>query len=44
MAHVRAGELDVAGLVSRVWPLAEIADAIAAMRAGEVVRAVLDLS
>jgi S-(hydroxymethyl)glutathione dehydrogenase/alcohol dehydrogenase len=44
VAHVRAGELDVEGLVSRVWPLAQIGDAIAAMRAGEVVRAVLDLS
>lgn len=44
VAHVRAGELDAAGLVSRVWPLAEIDDAIAAVRAGEVVRAVLDLS
>jgi S-(hydroxymethyl)glutathione dehydrogenase/alcohol dehydrogenase len=44
VAHVRAGELDVDGLVSRVWPLAEIDDAIAAMRAGEVVRAVLDLT
>jgi S-(hydroxymethyl)glutathione dehydrogenase/alcohol dehydrogenase len=44
VAHVRAGELDIDGLVSRVWPLEEIHDAIAAMRAGDVVRAVLDLS
>jgi S-(hydroxymethyl)glutathione dehydrogenase/alcohol dehydrogenase len=44
VAHVRAGDLDVDGLVSRVWPLAEIDQAIAAMRAGEVVRAVLDMA
>jgi len=43
VAHIRAGELDVDGLVSRVWPLAQIHDAIAAMRAGDVVRAVLDM-
>ena len=40
---VRAGRLDLDGLVSAVWPLEEIADAIAAVRAGEVLRAVLDL-
>jgi S-(hydroxymethyl)glutathione dehydrogenase/alcohol dehydrogenase len=44
VAHARAGELDLDGLVSRVWPLEGIHEAIAAMRAGEVVRAVLDLS
>ena len=33
---VRAGRLDLDGLVSAVWPLEEIADAIAAVRAGEV--------
>lgn len=42
--QVRAGELDLAGLVGAVWPLEEIADAVAAVRAGEVLRAVLDLS
>ena len=41
---VRAGRLDLDGLVSAVWPLEEIADAIAAVRRGEVLRAVLDLS
>ena len=41
---VRAGRLDLDGLVSAVWPLEEIAEAIAAVRAGEVLRAVLDLS
>jgi S-(hydroxymethyl)glutathione dehydrogenase/alcohol dehydrogenase len=37
-----AGELDLDRQVSRVWPLAEIDAAVAAVRAGEVVRAVLD--
>ncbi len=41
---VRAGRLDLDGLVSAVWPLEEITDAIAAVRSGEVLRAVLDLS
>jgi S-(hydroxymethyl)glutathione dehydrogenase/alcohol dehydrogenase len=40
--HARRGDLDLAAQVSRVWPLAEIHDAIAAVRAGHVVRAVLD--
>ena len=40
--HARRGELDLAAQVSRVWPLAEIDDAVAAVRAGQVVRAVLD--
>jgi S-(hydroxymethyl)glutathione dehydrogenase/alcohol dehydrogenase len=40
--HVRRGRLDLAGQVSAVWPLAAIDDAIAAVRAGRVVRAVLD--
>jgi S-(hydroxymethyl)glutathione dehydrogenase/alcohol dehydrogenase len=40
--HARRGELDLAAQVSHVWPLAEIDDAIAAVRAGTVVRAVLD--
>jgi S-(hydroxymethyl)glutathione dehydrogenase / alcohol dehydrogenase len=40
--HARTGALDLDAQVSRVWPLAEIDDAIAAVRAGTVVRAVLD--
>ncbi len=40
--HVRRGELDLAAQVSQVWPLDAIDDAIAAVRAGQVVRAVLD--
>jgi S-(hydroxymethyl)glutathione dehydrogenase/alcohol dehydrogenase len=40
--HARRGDLDLSAQVSRVWPLAEIHDAIAAVRAGRVVRAVLD--
>lgn len=42
--HVRAGTLDVAGLVGGIWPLDAIDDAVAATRTGGVVRAVLDLS
>ena len=37
-------ELRLADQVTRVWPLEQIDDAIAAVRAGDVVRAVLDLS
>jgi S-(hydroxymethyl)glutathione dehydrogenase/alcohol dehydrogenase len=40
--HTRRGALDLAAQVSAVWPLAAIDDAIAAVRAGHVVRAVLD--
>jgi S-(hydroxymethyl)glutathione dehydrogenase/alcohol dehydrogenase len=40
--HVRRGDLDLAAQVSAVWPLAQIDDAIAAVRAGQVVRAVVD--
>ena len=40
--RARRGDLDLTAQVSRVWPLAEIDDAIAAVRAGHVVRAVLD--
>jgi S-(hydroxymethyl)glutathione dehydrogenase/alcohol dehydrogenase len=40
--HARRGELDLAAQVSQVWPLAAIDDAVAAVRAGSVVRAVLD--
>lgn len=38
----RSGALDVAAQVSGVWPLGEIDQAIAALRAGEVTRAILD--
>lgn len=44
LEHVRAGRLDVDGVVSRVWPLEQVHDAVAATRAGVVVRSVLDLS
>ncbi|HUP71950.1 MAG TPA: alcohol dehydrogenase catalytic domain-containing protein [Acidimicrobiales bacterium] len=40
----RDGALDLAAQVTRVWPLDEIDDAIAAVRCGDVVRAVLDHS
>ena len=40
--RARRGDLDLTAQVSRVWPLADIDDAIAAVRAGHVVRAVLD--
>ncbi|MFN8028546.1 MAG: zinc-binding dehydrogenase [Acidimicrobiia bacterium] len=39
--HVRHGRLLVDEQASHVWPLAEIHDALAAVRAGSVVRAVL---
>jgi S-(hydroxymethyl)glutathione dehydrogenase/alcohol dehydrogenase len=39
--HVHNGELEVAAQVSRVWPLRDIGEALAAVRAGSVVRAVL---
>jgi S-(hydroxymethyl)glutathione dehydrogenase/alcohol dehydrogenase len=38
------GELDLASQVSRTWPIGEIDAAIAAVRAGAVVRAVVDHS
>ena len=44
LERIRDGSLDVAAQVTKVWPLAEIHDAIAAVSAGEVIRAVLDLS
>jgi S-(hydroxymethyl)glutathione dehydrogenase/alcohol dehydrogenase len=40
---VRAGRLDLDGMVDETWPLEAIADAITAVRAGDVLRAVLDL-
>ena len=42
--HARAGRIDLAAQVTRVWPLEQFADAIAALGAGEVTRAVLDLT
>jgi S-(hydroxymethyl)glutathione dehydrogenase/alcohol dehydrogenase len=39
--HVRAGRLELAAQVTRAWPLAEVEAAVAALRAGDVVRAVL---
>lgn len=41
--QVRAGTLDVAAQVGGVWPVERIHDAIAAVRAGDVVRATLDM-
>jgi S-(hydroxymethyl)glutathione dehydrogenase/alcohol dehydrogenase len=41
---VRSGALDIAAQVSRAWPLDQIGHAIAAVRAGDVVRATLDIS
>jgi S-(hydroxymethyl)glutathione dehydrogenase / alcohol dehydrogenase len=38
----QARKIDLAAQVSKVWPLAEFEDAIAALHAGEVTRAVLD--
>ena len=38
------GAFDLASQVTQVWPLDEIDDAIAAVRRGDVVRAVLDHS
>jgi S-(hydroxymethyl)glutathione dehydrogenase/alcohol dehydrogenase len=42
IAHIKSGTLDVVSQVSQVWPLAEIDCAIDAVRAGTVIRAVLD--
>jgi S-(hydroxymethyl)glutathione dehydrogenase/alcohol dehydrogenase len=39
--HMHNGELEVDAQVSRVWPLREIGEALEAVRAGSVVRAVL---
>jgi Zn-dependent alcohol dehydrogenase len=44
LAAIRSGTLDVAAQVSATWPLDAIDDAIAAVRHGEVIRSVLDLS
>jgi S-(hydroxymethyl)glutathione dehydrogenase/alcohol dehydrogenase len=42
--QVRAGELDLDGLVGATWPLDAVAEAVTAVRRGEVVRAVLDMA
>ncbi|MCP1471699.1 S-(hydroxymethyl)glutathione dehydrogenase/alcohol dehydrogenase [Sphingobium sp. OAS761] len=42
IAEARAGTLNLADQVSGIWPLDRIADAIAALRAGEVTRALVD--
>jgi S-(hydroxymethyl)glutathione dehydrogenase/alcohol dehydrogenase len=42
--QVRRREIEVAGQITRVWPLSEINGALEALRAGAVTRAVLDLS
>ena len=42
IAMATAGRIDIAGQVTRVWPLAQFEDAIAALRAGQVTRALLD--
>ena len=38
---VRAGAIDAAGLVTRTWPLNDIAAAVSAARSGDVLRPVL---
>jgi S-(hydroxymethyl)glutathione dehydrogenase / alcohol dehydrogenase len=42
IGHIAEGGLEIDSQVSKVWPLAEIDSAIAAVRAGSVIRAVLD--
>lgn len=42
--HVRAGRLDIDALVTEVFPITRWADAIAATRAGHMVRSVLDFT
>jgi S-(hydroxymethyl)glutathione dehydrogenase/alcohol dehydrogenase len=42
--RARRGDIDLAAQVTRIWPLAEIEAAVAALRAGAVTRAVLSLS
>lgn len=37
-----SGQIDIGAQVTRIWPLAAFEDAIAALRAGDVTRAVLD--
>jgi len=42
IALARSRQIDVAAQITKVWPLGEVEDAIRALRAGEVTRAVLD--
>jgi len=42
IALARERKIDIAGQISGIWPLAEVEDAIAALRAGKVTRALLD--
>lgn len=42
IALANSGKLDLASQVTKVWPLAEYQEAIAALEAGQVTRAVLD--
>jgi S-(hydroxymethyl)glutathione dehydrogenase / alcohol dehydrogenase len=40
---VRQGRIEVASQISRIWPLDRVEEAVAALRRGEVTRAVLDM-
>jgi S-(hydroxymethyl)glutathione dehydrogenase/alcohol dehydrogenase len=42
--HARQGRIDLAAQVTRVWPMEQYDEAIAALEAGQVTRAVLDLT
>ncbi|MCP1471705.1 S-(hydroxymethyl)glutathione dehydrogenase/alcohol dehydrogenase [Sphingobium sp. OAS761] len=42
--HARARRIDVAAQVTQVWPMAQFEEAIAALEAGKVTRAVLDMT
>ncbi|MBH1997546.1 MAG: alcohol dehydrogenase catalytic domain-containing protein [Sphingomonadaceae bacterium] len=44
IAQARDGRLNLADQVSGVWPLDQIAEAIAALKAGEVTRALVDMT
>ncbi len=39
---IRSGTIDTAAQITRVWPLGQIEDAVKALRAGQVTRALLD--
>ncbi len=41
--HARTRRIDLSAQVTKVWPMAEFDDAIAALKGGQVTRAVLDL-
>lgn len=42
--HALAGRIDLGAQVTKVWPMEQFAEAIAALEAGQVTRAVLDLT